>query len=168
MTRSGSFAKLDAAAGSIEGGSRGFLDSPGQADYIYSNYSHIFPSTHPTRWNSVRLRPAWLSTSAIYYARVGATCSAQPTEGIEGEPITVTATVPTSIPKHTGPTPDAPTVGKLGTANAQSAKIDTTGVAAERPIPQRHAHRCQDEEDELGDLRRALHRQGEADETRQW
>src|SRR5271157_6158497 len=25
-----------------------------QLDYIYSNYNHIFPSNHPTRWNSFR------------------------------------------------------------------------------------------------------------------
>jgi len=25
-----------------------------QLDYIYSNYDHIFPSNHPTRWNSFR------------------------------------------------------------------------------------------------------------------
>ena len=25
-----------------------------QVDYIYSNYNHSFPSTHPTQWNSIR------------------------------------------------------------------------------------------------------------------
>jgi len=102
-----------------------------QADYIYSNYSHIFPSTHPTRWNSVRLAAGVVINFGNYYApALAATCSAQPTEVIEGEPITVTATGTNFNPKHTVTYAWTTNGGKLDTANAQSAKIDTTGVAA--------------------------------------
>ncbi|HZL67112.1 MAG TPA: hypothetical protein VFC29_07250, partial [Candidatus Limnocylindrales bacterium] len=102
-----------------------------QADYIYSNYSHIFPSTHPTQWNSVRLAAGVVINFGNYYApALAATCSAQPTEVIEGEPITVTATGTNFNPKHTVTYAWTTNGGKLDTANAQSAKIDTTGVAA--------------------------------------
>src|SRR5664280_2102930 len=102
-----------------------------QADYIYSNYSHIFPSTHPTQWNSVRLAAGVVINFGNYYApALAATCSAQPTEVIEGEPITVTATGTNFNPKHTVTYAWTTNGGKLDMANAQSAKIDTTGVAA--------------------------------------
>ncbi len=102
-----------------------------QADYIYSNYSHVFPSTHPTQWNSVRLAAGVVVNLGNYYApALAATCSVQPTEVTEGEPVTVTATGSNFNPKH--PITYAWTTdgGKIDTANAQSAHIDTTGASA--------------------------------------
>jgi hypothetical protein len=58
------------------------------------------------------------------------TCLAQPTEVTEGEPVTVTATGANFNPKHTITYAWTTDGGKIDTANAQSAKIDTTGVAA--------------------------------------
>jgi outer membrane protein OmpA-like peptidoglycan-associated protein len=59
-----------------------------------------------------------------------ASCTAQPSEVTEGEPITVTATGSNFNPKHTVTYAWTTNGGKLDTANAQSAHIDTTGVAA--------------------------------------
>jgi len=101
-----------------------------QADYIYSNYSQLFKIRNPT-WNSVRLSAGLLYNIGSYYTPTPtAVCSAQPTEVTEGEPITVTATGSNFNPKHTVTYAWTTNGGKLDTANAQSAHIDTTGVAA--------------------------------------
>src|SRR5664280_206488 len=101
-----------------------------QVDYIYSNYHPKFLGTN-TQWNSIRLAAGVVVNLGNYYApALAATCSAQPTEVIEGEPITVTATGANFNPKHTVTYAWTTNGGKLDTANAQSAKIDTTGVAA--------------------------------------
>ena len=66
-----------------------------------------------------------------YYApALAATCSAQPTEVTEGEPVTVTATGTNFNPKHTITYAWTTDGGKIDTANAQSAHIDTTGASA--------------------------------------
>src|SRR5664280_2066304 len=101
-----------------------------QVDYIYTNYHPLF-SGFSTQWNSIRLAAGVVVNLGNYYApALAATCSAQPTEVIEGEPITVTATGTNFNPKHTVTYAWTTNGGKLDTANAQSAKIDTTGVAA--------------------------------------
>src|ERR1017187_6551488 len=101
-----------------------------QVDYIYSNY-HPRVTGFSTQWNSIRLAAGVVVNLGNYYApALAATCSAQPTEVIEGEPITVTATGTNFNPKHTVTYAWTTNGGKLDTANAQSAKIDTTGVAA--------------------------------------
>ena len=63
-----------------------------QVDYIYSNYkAHFLGSTD--QWNSIRLAAGVVVNLGNYYApALAATCSAQPTEVTEGEPVTVTAT----------------------------------------------------------------------------
>jgi outer membrane protein OmpA-like peptidoglycan-associated protein len=61
---------------------------------------------------------------------VSSSCSASPSEVTEGEPVTVTATGANFNPKHTVTYGWTSNGGKLDTANAQSAHIDTTGVAA--------------------------------------
>jgi outer membrane protein OmpA-like peptidoglycan-associated protein len=61
---------------------------------------------------------------------VSASCSASPSEVTEGEPVTVTATGANFNPKHTVTYGWTTNGGKLDTGNAQSAHIDTTGVAA--------------------------------------
>ena len=101
-----------------------------QVDYIYSNYSQIYKYTSP-QWNSVRLSAGLVVGLGNYYsAPLTAACTAQPTEVTEGEPVTVTATGTNFNPKH--PTNYAWTTngGKLDASDKQSARIDTTGVAA--------------------------------------
>jgi outer membrane protein OmpA-like peptidoglycan-associated protein len=101
-----------------------------QADYIYSNYNQIFPVTSK-QWNSLRLSAGLLYYLGNYYTPTPtAACTAQPTEVTEGEPVTVTATGSNFNPKHTETYAWTTNGGKLDTANAQSAHIDTTGVAA--------------------------------------
>jgi outer membrane protein OmpA-like peptidoglycan-associated protein len=70
------------------------------------------------------------SIGNYYVPTPTAACSAQPTEVTEGEPVTVTATGGNFNPKHTVSYAWTTNGGKLDTANAQSAHIDTTGVAA--------------------------------------
>jgi hypothetical protein len=102
-----------------------------QVDYIYSNYKVQSLGFGNSQLNSIRLAAGVVVNLGNYYApALAATCSAQPTEVIEGEPITVTATGTNFNPKHTVTYAWTTNGGKLDTANAQSAKIDTTGVAA--------------------------------------
>jgi len=101
-----------------------------QADYIYSNFHQTIPVTKP-QWNSVRLGAGLLYYMGNYYTPTPtAACTAQPTEVTEGEPITVTANGSNFNPKHTVTYAWTTNGGKLDTANAQSAHIDTTGAAA--------------------------------------
>ncbi len=101
-----------------------------QVDYIYSNYKpHVLGNT--SQWNSIRLAAGVVVNLGNYYApALAATCSAQPTEVTEGEPVTVTATGTNFNPKHTITYAWTTDGGKIDTANAQSAHIDTTGASA--------------------------------------
>ncbi len=100
-----------------------------QVDYIYTDYhtiSHVDPA-----WNSIRLAAGVVVNLGNYYTpALAATCSAQPTEVTEGEPVTVTATGTNFNPKHTITYAWTTDGGKIDTANAQSAHIDTTGASA--------------------------------------
>ena len=101
-----------------------------QVDYIYSNYTQVYRYTSP-QWNSIRLSAGLVFGLGNYYTpALTAACTAQPTEVTEGEPVTVTATGTNFNPKH--PTNYAWTTngGKLDASDKQSARIDTTGVAA--------------------------------------
>ncbi len=101
-----------------------------QVDYIYSNYHQIFPYTSP-QWNSVRLSAGIVLGLGNYYTPPPtAACTAQPTEVTEGEPVTVTATGTNFNPKHTTNYAWTTNGGKLDASDKQSARIDTTGVAA--------------------------------------
>ena len=101
-----------------------------QVDYIYSNFNPAITVRNPT-WNSVRLSAGILYSIGNYYVPTPtAACSAQPTEVTEGEPVTVTATGSNFNPKHTVAYAWTTNGGKLDTSNAQSARVDTTGVAA--------------------------------------
>ena len=103
-----------------------------QADYIYSNYSHIFPSTHPTQWNSVRLAAGVVFNFGNYGAPAPLSCtaSAAPTEVWVGEPVQLSTTGTNFNPKHTPTYGWTATGGKLSGNDAQTATIDTTGMAA--------------------------------------
>ncbi|MFZ0912816.1 MAG: hypothetical protein WBQ76_08125 [Candidatus Korobacteraceae bacterium] len=103
-----------------------------QADYIYSNYSHIFASTHATQWNSVRLAAGVVFNFGNYGAPAPLSCtaSAAPTEVWVGEPVKLNATGTNFSPKHTPTYGWTATGGKLSGNAAQTATIDTTGMAA--------------------------------------
>ncbi|MGC2112538.1 MAG: OmpA family protein [Candidatus Korobacteraceae bacterium] len=104
-----------------------------QVDYIYSNYSQIFPVTSP-QWNSVRLSAGLVLGLGNYYnLPPTAACTAQPTEVTEGEPVTVTATGANFNPKHTVTYAWTTNGGKLDATDKSSARIDTTGLVEPNP-----------------------------------
>jgi len=101
-----------------------------QADYIYSNYNNVLLLTG-SQWNSVRLSAGLVFGLGNYYTPTPtAACTAQPTEVTEGEPVTVNATGTNFNPKHTVTYGWTTNGGKLDAMDKQSARIDTTGVAA--------------------------------------
>ena len=101
-----------------------------QVDYIYSNYHGEFKG-NSTQLNSIRLAAGIVVNLGDYYApALAATCTAQPIEVTEGEPVTVTATGANFNSKHTITYAWTTDGGKIDTANAQSAHIDTTGASA--------------------------------------
>ena len=101
-----------------------------QVDYIYSNYTQVYRFTSP-QWNSVRLSAGLVFGLGNYYTpAMSATCSVQPTEVTEGEPVTVTATATNFNPKHTVAYAWTSSGGKFDVTNKQSARIDTTGATA--------------------------------------
>ena len=101
-----------------------------QVDYIYSNYHGKFKADS-TQLNSIRLAAGIVVNLGDYYApALAATCTAQPIEVTEGEPVTVTATGANFNSKHTITYAWTTDGGKIDTANAQSAHIDTTGASA--------------------------------------
>jgi len=112
-----------------------------QVDYIYTTYriycsgvlnGACVPSTETSTWNNLRVAAGLVFNIGNYTPPIppAAACSAQPTEVTEGEPVTVTATGSHFNPKHTVTYAWTTNGGKLDTANAQSAHVDTTGVAA--------------------------------------
>jgi hypothetical protein len=101
-----------------------------QVDYIYTNYHPLFAGFGSTQWNSIRLAAGLVVNLGNYYApALSASCTAQPAEVMEGEPVTVTATGSNFNPKHTVTYAWTISGGKIDTANASSAHIDTAGVA---------------------------------------
>jgi len=116
--------------GSVGGHDPSLAIRVAQVDYIYSNYSQIVPVTS-SQWNSIRLSAGLVVGFGNYYTLPPtAACTAQPTEVTEGEPVTVTATGSNFNPKHTVAYAWTTNGGKLDAADKQSARIDTTGVAA--------------------------------------
>jgi hypothetical protein len=108
-----------------------------QADYLYSSYPHIFYSTHPTTWNSVRL-----ATGLVYSfgTNTSPNCNPQPkacvvtagssTEVMAGEPVRFTVAGSNFNPKHTLNYGWKSTGGKLSSSNTAATEIDTTGMSA--------------------------------------
>jgi hypothetical protein len=94
-----------------------------QADFLRTNHGN-------DEQNNIRL-----STGLLFMfggappVPVSASCSASPAEVWSGDPVTVTATGANFHPKHTVTYAWTGTGGKLSTTNAQSATIDTTGLA---------------------------------------
>ena len=101
-----------------------------QADYLYTNYGNLARQTSP-QWNGVRLSAGLVMELGNYYTPTPtAACTATPTEVTEGEPVNVTATGTNFNPKHTVTYGWTTNGGKLDSMDKQSARIDTTGVAA--------------------------------------
>ena len=136
-----------------------------QVDYIYSNYST--PNFGGSRqWNSARLSAGLVMGLGNYYTPTPtAACTAQPTEVTEGEPVTVTATGTNFNPKHTVGYAWTTNGGKLDKSDAQSARIDTTGVAAGSYTANATITDAKMKKRRIGNLRGELHREGEADES---
>jgi hypothetical protein len=102
-----------------------------QADYIYSTYSHVFPSTHSTAWNSVRLGAGVVFNLGNYctQAPVACTASASPSEVNAGEPVRLSSSGSNFNPKHTLTYGWTSSGGKIGNPANQASEVDTTGLA---------------------------------------
>jgi outer membrane protein OmpA-like peptidoglycan-associated protein len=102
----------------------------GQVDYIYSSYSHVFPSTHSTEWNSVRVAAGVVFTLGSY-CNLPLSCSvtATPAEVFAGEPIRLSTAGTNFNPKHPLTYGWTSNGGKVSSSTTQAAEIDTTGVA---------------------------------------
>jgi hypothetical protein len=106
-----------------------------EADYVWGrqNYSSVvssaFPDLRRVSLEGIRLRTG-LVFNFGYPAAVtpSASCSLQPSEVMQGEPITATATTANFNPKHTLNYAWSGTGGKV-TGNNNTASIDTNGVA---------------------------------------
>ena len=152
-------------SGTVDGRISSLAIRVAQVDYIYSNYSEVYHFTSP-QWNSVRLSAGLVFGLGNYYnPPLTAACTAQPTEVTEGEPVTVTATGTNFNPKH--PTNYAWTTngGKLDASDKQSARIDTTGVAAGSYTANATISDPKMKKKRIGDLLGQLHGEGEADES---
>jgi len=102
-----------------------------QVDYIYTNYNHIFPSTHPTQWNSVRVAAGIVFNLGNDCTQpLSCTASATPAEVMAGEPVKLTTSGTNFNPKHTPTYGWTAHAGKLSSATTQTTEIDTTGMAA--------------------------------------
>lgn len=102
-----------------------------QVDYIYSSYSHVFPSTHPTTWNSVRLAAGIVFSFGNYCNTQPVACKVEassPTEVLVGEPVKFAVTGTNFNPKHTVEYAWKSAGGKLSNANTSAAVIDTAGL----------------------------------------
>src|SRR5271157_5617124 len=101
-----------------------------QVDYIYSTYSQRFISGHNTQWNSIRLAAGIVVNLGSYYnPPLTCTATATPAEVFAPDPVKVTTTGAGFNPKHPVAYSWATNGGKVPDANAQTATVDTTGVA---------------------------------------
>jgi len=102
-----------------------------QVDYIYSKYNQTYPSAYSNGWNSIRLAAGIVVCLGCSSnpPPLSCTASATPTEVWAGEPVMVAATGSNFNPKHTITYSWTTGGGKLPATNAQSATIDTTGMA---------------------------------------
>ena len=105
-----------------------------QADYIYSSYPHIFPSNHPTEWNSVRLAFGLVfnlgSASGCNPEPTACTITAgSPTEVFAGEPVKFTVAGTNFNPKDPLSYGWKTTGGKVSSATTSATEIDTAALA---------------------------------------
>ncbi len=104
---------------------------PVEVDYLFTSVSADLVKSYSTHWNNFKY------VGGLNFALGGkppippsASCTASPTEVMEGDPVTVTATGSNFKPNHTVTYAWTTNGGKLDKADAQSGRIDTTGVAA--------------------------------------
>ena len=101
-----------------------------QADYVWAhqNYRPLVPDS--TNLSGARLRTGLLLSfgGAPPLPPLAATCSANPTSVMAGEPVTVTTTA-SNIPKNHTVTYAYNTTGGKVEGNAETVRVDTTGMA---------------------------------------
>ena len=101
-----------------------------QVDYIYTTYNPGVSYGLSTTWNSIRLATGVVVNLGTYYnPPLSCTASATPAEVWPGDPVKVTTTGTNFPPKHTLFYVWAGNGLKLTPDNAQSATVDTTGMA---------------------------------------
>jgi hypothetical protein len=103
-----------------------------QFDYIYSKYDQRpdLLSSQGDVWNNIRLAAGLVLNLGSYYnPPLSCAASASPAEVWSGDPVKVTTTGTNFNPKHTVTYGWTGNGGKLSDANAQSATVDTTGMA---------------------------------------
>ncbi len=100
-----------------------------QADWVYTSYNPGLYNNHTSSWNMARLSAGVVFNLGNYYtAPISAACTATPASVMAGEPVTVTTHGTNFDPKHKLTYAWTTTGGKLDTANAESARVDTTGL----------------------------------------
>ncbi len=101
-----------------------------QVDYIYTTYNPGVSYGLSTTWNSIRLATGVVVNLGTYYnPPLSCTASATPAEVFCADPVKVTTTGTNFPPKHTLFYAWAGNGLKLTPDNAQSATVDTTGMA---------------------------------------
>jgi hypothetical protein len=102
-----------------------------QVDYIYNTYSPRLVTGHNTQWNSIRLAAGLVLNLGSYYnPPLTCTASATPDAVFAPDPVKVTTTGAGFNPKHPVAYSWATNGGKVSPTDAQTATVDTTGVAA--------------------------------------
>jgi outer membrane protein OmpA-like peptidoglycan-associated protein len=101
-----------------------------QADYVFGKHSDAYPFPNTSNLNGARVQGGLVFHFGVNPpgAPPSASCSAQPTEVMQGEPVRVTATANNFDPKHTL-TYEWTTNGGKAAGNTATANVDTTGVA---------------------------------------
>src|SRR4051794_23737997 len=101
-----------------------------QADYVFGKHSDAYPLPNTTNLNGARVQGGLVFHFGVTPPGPppSASCSAQPSEVMVGEPVHVTATPSNFNPKHTLTYAWTTTGGKAAGEGA-TANIDTTGAA---------------------------------------
>src|SRR4051812_16499541 len=101
-----------------------------QADYVFGKHSDAYPLPNTSNLNGARVQGGLVFHFGVNPpgAPPSASCSAQPSEVMQGEPVRVTATPSNFDPKHTLSYAWTTTGGKAA-GDTATANVDTTGVA---------------------------------------
>jgi outer membrane protein OmpA-like peptidoglycan-associated protein len=101
-----------------------------QADYVFGKHGDAYPLPDTTSLNGARVQGGLVFN--LFTGPVGpppsASCSAQPSEVMQGEPVHITASPSNFDPKHTLSYSWTTTGGKAAGSDATTT-VDTTGVA---------------------------------------
>lgn len=101
-----------------------------QADYVFGKHSDAYPLPNTSNLNGARVQGGLVFHFGVNPpgAPPSASCSAQPTEAMQGEPVRVTATPSNFDPNHTLSYSWTTNGGKVA-GDTATANVDTTGVA---------------------------------------